>query len=190
MKKFFLAAITTSLFIGLFSQPISAQSRRPPGVDSLAEQNCRAIEGNGGFAAINDDVPVGRSFVTAIAVLGMTGWGNEGNFDTGGQRITTNRPLEVVCSLAGSGETPTFRTLNLAFGFRDDGAAVNNSTRIRLSIFLDGNSAGSQTILAGDQIYWPIDISNKRSISLRADCFGPSRTWCPNVYFFQDTLAR
>ena len=191
MKKMLAGIAAFSTAIALLSQPVNAQSGRSSGVGSLATQTCRTIEGNGGIRAINETIPAGRNMLTAVSILGVVRGNAESLFDTGNERIRTGHPLEVVCSLAGAGEAPMYRTLTLAFGYRSDGQAMNNSTRVRLSIFLDGNLRESQTILPGDHFYMPLDITNKRSVSLRADCYGPqNHTWCPNIYFSQDTLER
>lgn len=190
MKKILTTMASVSAVMVLSLQPVNAQTSHTSGVESLATQTCRAIEGEGGIGATNEVVAVGRNILTAVSVLGVyRHYHSESLFDVGNQRIRTGYPLEVVCSLAGPGEAPTYRTLTLAFGHRSDGQAMGNGTRVRLSIFLDGNLAGSQTIRPGDVYVLPLDIANKRSVSLRADCTGPhNNMWCPNVYFMQDTL--
>lgn len=192
MKKFMATIASITAVIALSLQPGNAQTSRTSGMDSLATRTCRTIEGNGGLGAINEVVAVGRNMLTAVSILGIySGYNPEGSFDVMEQRIMVGRPLEVVCGLADPGESPSYRTLILAFGHRSDGRAMNNGTRVRLSIFLDGNLANSQTIRADDVYVLPLDITNKRSVSLRADCHGAETgTSCPNIYFMQDTLVR
>jgi hypothetical protein len=180
------ATVISAVLLGTWSANAQAYSEN---VSSLAQIGCSKVEGIGGFEAIYEDVPIGRSIVTAVARMGGLGPTAESPFGNAG-RITTDKPLEVVCRLAGNGETPIFRTLTLAFGFRSDGRSSDSSNRVRLSVYRDGNLYDSKTIIRGDRLIWPIDVTNTRSVTLRADCFGARESWCPNIYFFQDTLER
>lgn len=169
------------------SNPSQAQKRRPSGVASLAEMNCKQTGGNtalfgSGYLALNQDVGIARQSLRSVAALGATySFGNGGG-------ILAKEPTQVVCSLAPPTASPPFKTLILRFGVagKADGALM-----MRLSVYKDGNLDKSETFGNGELLLLPIDIAGTRSIALEAECLSSANNYeCPNIIFFEDTLKK
>jgi len=71
---------------------------------------------------------------------------------------------------------------------------TNNSTLIRVDVFVDGNEVDSVEIDRYSPGYSVVDVSGARSVALEATCLEAGRTsnvsWCPSVVFLQTLLER
>lgn len=177
--------VVTTVFLSLVI-PTAVEAR----VMSLAQLGCIAAQpsnswsvGFRGYAAINEDVTIGREIFRAVGRLGRSA-GNYG--------LVQGEGPEITCRLVSSGERPRWRTLTLAFGLpdqRDEFTPIESETaRVAVTVYLDGNYVGSRDLYLNDRYVWPIDISGARSLSITAECFNRARSNCPPVIFFQDTL--
>ena len=155
----------------------TAQAQNPvSGTVSLTKMPCQNVQGR--YSAVNQDISVGLEIFRAVAVLGHGGG------------IHKNRtPVRVVCRLAPADQSPRFRTLRLAFGFRDNNHNVSNST-VRLAIYKDGNLFEYRDITGGNKLLWNVDVSGTRSLALQATCSQNNHLFwpCPAVYFSEDIL--
>jgi len=156
----------------------TAQAQNPvSGTASLTKMPCQNVQGQ--YSAMNQDISVGLEIVRAVAVL-----------DHAVGAIYKNRtPARVVCRLAPADQSPRFRTLRLAFGFRDNDNMASSST-IRLTIYKDGNLFEYRDITGGNKLLWNVDVSGTRSLALQASCLRNNSYWpgCPAIYFSEETL--
>ena len=160
---------------------VKAQSRRPPGVASLGEMGCLAINmGSGKYNVINDDFSVGLQVLRAVAYLG-----GGSHRHSPPASIGTKRTTQVACRLAAPGEEPRFKTLSLTLGIPDSSYLDGYP---RLSVYKDGNFTGYKDVRKGELTSWIIDMKNTRSIALEGECVRSNRNKCPAIFFFEDIL--
>ena len=168
------------LFVASFMTTFSAKANGA--TQSLGQMPCQEV-GKADYDTVNEDVPVGYEIFRAVANLNVA--------YSSDHTIDTSYSGAIVCRLAGAGERPTFRSLNLAFGISDDNRYAEQSV-VRLSIYLDGDFYQYQNVRRGQKYIWPIDVSNARSVALEAECIRGyerrSDTLCSNLFFFEDSL--
>jgi len=166
----------------------TAQAQNPvSGTPSLTKMPCQNIQGQ--YLAVNQDISVGLEISRAVAVFGNSSTATwQRNFIPS---TIPNGGARVVCLLAPADQSPRFRTLRLAFGFRDDARNASQSTA-RLTIYKDGNLLEYRDITGGNKLLWNVDVSGTRSLALQATCqkkgFLPLP--CPAVYFSEDILEQ
>ncbi|MEG4504486.1 hypothetical protein QUA81_10225 [Microcoleus sp. F6_B4] len=178
MKTFLRKSISVVLAVAvltLATDLVQAQRQRPRGAGSLGEMKCQQIK-EGNYSAINEDIPIGLEIFRAVAYLGNARW-------------IYDRPIQVACRLAAPGEKPRFKTLTLAFGLPDNHPYPKGAL-VRLSVYKDGNFFDYKDVTFGQQILWPINVTNVRSIALEGECKRSSErsSSCPAIYFYQDIL--
>jgi len=171
-----ISGFLTVAVLALATDLVQAQRRRPPGTASLGEMKCQKIKG-GAYEVINEDIPIALEIFKAVAYLG----------DWNGKAIDQKYPIQVACRLAAPGEKPKFKTLTLAFGFPDNHTSSKGAL-VRLSVYKDGNFAGYKDVTFAQQLLWPINVANVRSIALEGECKRSSGSSCPAIYFYQDIL--
>jgi hypothetical protein len=149
---------------------------------SLGQMPCQNVE-DVRYETTNEDVSIGYEVFRSIGTLYTTTYGSHTIFpsDTGA----------FVCRLAGAGQRPVYRTLNLAFGLSDDNNRVREST-VRLSVYLDGDFYQYQDVTRGQKYIWPIDVTDTRSVALEIECVRVSRyrgtDACASLVFLEDSL--
>ncbi len=174
-----LLATFLTVSIGDASQA-QRRSRRPEGVTSLGEMNCRGNKG-GAYQAILNEVNIGYERFTAVAKLG-NGY------------LYLDKPQRVVCKLAQRGKINEFNRLGLVFGISDENRFSKNSV-VKFLLYLDGELLKSQDVTAGRKYVWDIDVQGVNSIALELQCLKAARTWdaknrCPDILFFEDILEK
>ncbi len=176
-------AFASFLIVGfMVATPDIAQTQsRPSGVASLGEMGCKRISGWGSYRVRNQDIPIGREIFRAVASLSASG-----------ERIDRDEPAGVACRLAPPRGNPQFNTLTLTFGLHQDDYYLDRSVVIRLSVYRDNNFYAQQTISQGDLIRLPVDVRGVRSLALEAECVRAKQnaSYCPGVWFVEDTLRR
>lgn len=171
-----------SLFITASATALSAKANGN-GIQSLGQMPCQEI-GKADYDTLNEDVPVGYEIFRAVSNLSV-GYNSD-------RVISSRYSGAIVCRLAGAGERPSYRTLNLAFGISDD-SRYSETSMVRLSVYLDGNFYQYQDVRRGQKYLWPIDVSGTRSVALEPECIRGERrssgyTNCSNLFFFEDSL--
>ena len=182
MNKFSLFGLSNLGLAGILFTTL-VQSVQAGRTVSMTEIDCLTTSASSGvnsFIASSGNVSLGQEVFTAVAVL-RTDW----EF-LGSNYIRSDIPASAACRITPSGSKPRFRTLRLAFGINNGNSYAKNNSLIKLTVFLDGNAMGSQEMAKGEQKFWLVNVTNVRSVALRADCL--SRDTCPSVVFVQTLL--
>ncbi len=146
-----------------------------PVTDLICFQN-----GKGGYWNVDHDVAVARRFLTASAFMGNI-------FKPGVHRTEL---IETVCSLAPTPGTQGFRRLALAFGFADDAPYSDDQAAVRISLYKDGLLDQQQVLKRGETGRFLVSLRDNTSFTIDHECIATARgfDYCPNLYFFEDSL--
>lgn len=120
------------------------------------------------------NIPIGREFVSEIAFMGITTISNN-------IRLFPADPVEVVCRL-----NSKFNNLNLAFGL--DSRESNDSTRLQIAIFVDGNLVVTRPVTKGPVNSLSVNVINAQNVSIAVEC--KQSVSCPRLSFVDMTLKR
>ncbi|MCS6812972.1 MAG: hypothetical protein NZ772_05280 [Cyanobacteria bacterium] len=173
-----VAAIIVTLTIKATAQPNGSSRDETvivPVTDLICTQN-----GRGGYWDVDHDVVVARRLLTASAFMGNI-------FKPG---VHQSELIETVCSLAPTPGTQGFRRLALAFGFADDAPYSDEQTAVRIALYKDGLLEQEQVIKRGETGRFLVSLRDNTSFTIDHECVIPARgfDYCPNVYFFEDSL--
>lgn len=149
---------------------------------SLTQMPCLTTSGESytnSFVSGSFDVGIGQEIYRGIAVLRT----HQPLF--GGNYIDPGNPAGVACRITPAGSQPRFRTLRLAFGINNQGEFVRDNSHLRLTVLVDGNTAGSKEIVKGSLEYMLVDVTNARSVALLGECLSNT---CPGIIFVQALL--
>jgi hypothetical protein len=175
-----LSGCLLAVFMASSATPSSAQSSSNS--ESLGQMPCQNVE-DVRYETTNEDASIGYEVFRAIGILHTTSYG-------GSDTIVTGDTGAFVCRLAGAGQRPVYKTLNLAFGLSDDNSRAREST-VRLSVYLDGDFYQYQDVTRGQKYIWPIDVTDTRSVALEVECVRgrtSSRASCASLVFLEDSL--
>lgn len=159
-----------------------AQSRktRPAGIGSLLEMKCY---GAGLNADKEDGIVINRRPYTSI-----------GTFNSqGGYYILKERPIEASCELAARNQSPIYKTLIMTVGSNEqsDFWTNNYSARSRITVYIDGEFAGSNEVGFRELKRFSLNINGSRSVAFSVECLQSKRTeTCPALSILEDKLIQ
>lgn len=169
-------SIPTSLGIANAQVPSEWQES-----NNIRNLECQDIQGSG-FRSKKEDIPVGFDIFGSVLKLAGRSAAN------GSTSIRMQQPVQTVCRLSGNTERPKYKTMVLKFAIPDNDWNVNGSV-VRLSVYLNGQFYDFKDVAQGQQIAWPIDVSDSRSVAFEGKCIRPStKGHCPAIHFSQDSL--
>ena len=108
-----------------------------------------------------------------------------------------SRSVSLACRIRGeNSENPEntedskdakkpFQSLQLEFGMRDTQRESPYNTVI---VYLDGQQSASETVAAGEKVYFALDVSEVQNIALETVC-SSGAGYCDRVYFFNASLS-
>lgn len=108
-----------------------------------------------------------------------------------------SRSVSLACRIRGeNSENPEntenskdakkpFQSLQLEFGMRDTQIESPYNTVI---VYLDGQQSASETVAAGEKVYFALDVSQVQNIALETVC-SSGAGYCDRVYFFNASLS-
>ncbi len=175
----FLSAASAAMVAALVIVAARANAQTDTVVVPVTDLTCFQ-NGRGGYWLIDHDVAVARRFLTASAFMGNV-------FKPGVHRTEL---IETVCSLAPTPGTQGFRRLALAFGFADDAPYSDEQTTIRVALYKDGLLEQEQVLKRGETGRFLVSLRDNTSFTIDHECLVPARgfDYCPNLYFFEDSL--
>lgn len=180
MKSLHIVSLFSIAFVTatLAGEPIFAQRSS---VGSLAQMPCQST--NGYFAGRNEDIVVNRRTYTLVGQISNNDWDSNGYLKRG-------EPVEVTCKLAGRNSTPVYQTLTMTVGLSDRPYYWYDSfgSRVKLSVYLDGDFAGSTELGYREVQRFSVSLENKRSVALVAECVLGSL--CPSLRILEDKLIK
>ena len=182
LRRVISGLVATMLLIPTVSDA-QTRNRFPSGVASLAQMGCQNINERSPriffpgieYTPINQNIPVGRTVLTAVAYLNSS------------ESLT-----EIWCNLRQPDTSRRFKSLRLAFGFdaRDEQNRSYQAVVVKFSLARDEEPAPRTFYLRmGDKRQVQIDIINTRILKMEIQCTGyPTASGCPRLYFFEDSL--
>ena len=179
ISKVLCFTLTASTLIGDAGWTQSRKTR-PAGIGSLLEMKCY---GSGLNADKEEGIVVNRRPYTSV-----------GTFNSqGGYYIFKERPIEASCELAARNQSPIYKTLIMTVGSNEqsDFWTNNYSARSRITVYIDGEFAGSTEVGFRELKRFSLNVNGSRSVAFSVECLQSKRTeTCPALSILEDKLIQ